>query len=268
MLRINGLISYCAENPDLIIDIKAQDFGHASNMSRSSLPLVFYITVCCIAFVISKIVVALLCYRRLEAKKGRIIREDEFSEKSAEEKSLNWLSRYRIAVGAARGLSYLHHDCIPHIIHRDIKSSNILLDQNMDARISDFGLATLMEPDHTHVSTMVKEVIEDKKEEHAIDGDLECFPIEEVKAVLAVAEKCLEPEPSKRPTMLLKNQCIDGGGIKLVGNYGLMTQNTFESKLNGKLGRQLLQKKPLNWDTQTSFDSSITLKLEEFGLDT
>ncbi|CAI0409302.1 unnamed protein product [Linum tenue] len=68
---------------------------------------------------------------------------------------LDWDSRYRIAVGAARGISYLHHDCIPHIIHRDIKSSNILLDQNMEARVSDFGLATLMEPDKTHVSTFV-----------------------------------------------------------------------------------------------------------------
>ncbi|CAN8233895.1 unnamed protein product [Cochlearia groenlandica] len=68
---------------------------------------------------------------------------------------LDWASRYKIAVGAARGISYLHHDCIPHIIHRDIKSSNILLDHNMEARVSDFGLATLMEPDKTHVSTFV-----------------------------------------------------------------------------------------------------------------
>lgn len=70
-------------------------------------------------------------------------------------KSLNWSTRYRIAIGAARGISYLHHDCIPHIIHRDIKSSNILLDENMQARVSDFGLATLMEPNKTHVSTVV-----------------------------------------------------------------------------------------------------------------
>lgn len=68
---------------------------------------------------------------------------------------LDWAARYRIAVGAARGISYLHHDCIPHIIHRDIKSSNILLDHNMEPRVSDFGLATLMEPDKTHVSTFV-----------------------------------------------------------------------------------------------------------------
>ncbi|KAK9056880.1 hypothetical protein SSX86_024244 [Deinandra increscens subsp. villosa] len=68
---------------------------------------------------------------------------------------LDWDARYKIAIGAARGIAYLHHDCIPHIIHRDIKSSNILLDENMEARVSDFGLATLMEKDRTHVSTLV-----------------------------------------------------------------------------------------------------------------
>ncbi|KAL2476470.1 Receptor-like serine/threonine-protein kinase [Abeliophyllum distichum] len=75
--------------------------------------------------------------------------------KSLNRMVLDWPSRYKIAVGTARGISYLHHDCIPHIIHRDIKSSNILLDQNLEARVSDFGLATLMEPDKTHVSTLV-----------------------------------------------------------------------------------------------------------------
>ncbi|KAF5728082.1 hypothetical protein HS088_TW21G00225 [Tripterygium wilfordii] len=75
--------------------------------------------------------------------------------KSMDRKLLDWHSRYKIALGAARGIAYLHHDCIPHIIHRDIKSSNILLDESMEARVSDFGLATLMEPDQTHVSTFV-----------------------------------------------------------------------------------------------------------------
>ncbi|KAH1120687.1 hypothetical protein J1N35_003847 [Gossypium stocksii] len=75
--------------------------------------------------------------------------------KSMDDKVLDWPTRSKIALGAARGIAYLHHDCIPHIIHRDIKSSNILLDQNMEARVSDFGLATLMEPDKTHVSTFV-----------------------------------------------------------------------------------------------------------------
>ncbi|CAO2204984.1 unnamed protein product [Urochloa humidicola] len=65
-------------------------------------------------------------------------------------------SRYRIALGVARGLSYLHHDCIPAVIHRDIKSSNVLLDHRMEARLSDFGLATLIaQPGGSHVSTLV-----------------------------------------------------------------------------------------------------------------
>ncbi|XP_030460743.1 leucine-rich repeat receptor-like protein kinase PXL1 [Syzygium oleosum] len=57
---------------------------------------------------------------------------------------VDWVSRYNIAVGVAQGLNYLHHDCHPPIIHRDIKSNNILLDKNLDARIADFGLARMM----------------------------------------------------------------------------------------------------------------------------
>ncbi|KAH9312083.1 hypothetical protein KI387_027118, partial [Taxus chinensis] len=68
---------------------------------------------------------------------------------------LDWPTRHKIALGAARGIAYLHHDCIPRIIHRDIKSSNILLDEDMDARIADFGLATLINPQQSHVSTLV-----------------------------------------------------------------------------------------------------------------
>ncbi|KAJ7977169.1 Leucine-rich repeat receptor-like protein kinase [Quillaja saponaria] len=57
---------------------------------------------------------------------------------------VDWVSRYNIALGVAQGLSYLHHDCHPSIIHRDIKSNNILLDANLEARIADFGLARMM----------------------------------------------------------------------------------------------------------------------------
>ncbi|KAH7663779.1 Non-specific serine/threonine protein kinase protein [Dioscorea alata] len=58
---------------------------------------------------------------------------------------LDWNKRYNIAIGAAKGLMYLHHDCSPAIIHRDIKSSNILLDENYEAKISDFGIAKVAE---------------------------------------------------------------------------------------------------------------------------
>ncbi|XP_042373443.1 receptor-like protein kinase HSL1 [Zingiber officinale] len=57
---------------------------------------------------------------------------------------LDWPTRLEIAIGAARGLCYMHHDCSPPIIHRDVKSSNILLDSEFNARVADFGLARMM----------------------------------------------------------------------------------------------------------------------------
>lgn len=57
---------------------------------------------------------------------------------------VDWVARYNVAVGVAQGLNYLHHDCHPPVIHRDIKSNNILLDANLEARIADFGLAKML----------------------------------------------------------------------------------------------------------------------------
>ncbi|KZV14559.1 brassinosteroid LRR receptor kinase-like [Dorcoceras hygrometricum] len=65
---------------------------------------------------------------------------------------LSWASRRKIAIGAARGLAFLHHNCIPHIIHRDMKSSNVLIDENLEARVSDFGMARHMNAMDTHLS--------------------------------------------------------------------------------------------------------------------
>ncbi|KAF8647195.1 hypothetical protein HU200_065458 [Digitaria exilis] len=172
---------------------------------------------------------------------------------------LRWPARFRIALGVALGLSYLHHDCIPHVIHRDIKSSNILLDHHMEPRLSDFGLATLLRnPAASHVTTVVagtfgylapeyfdtgrattkgdvysygvvllelltakrptdesflengtrlvtwvRETIEDKREDHAVDEALLLtgFPAHEVKLVFSVADRCLDSDPANRPTM-------------------------------------------------------------------
>jgi hypothetical protein len=66
---------------------------------------------------------------------------------------LDWPKRFKIAMGSARGLCFLHHGFIPHIIHRDMKASNILLDAEFEPRVADFGLARLISAYETHVST-------------------------------------------------------------------------------------------------------------------
>ncbi|GMH23989.1 hypothetical protein Nepgr_025832 [Nepenthes gracilis] len=78
--------------------------------------------------------------------------EDVLHDRKKAGTKLNWAERKKIATGAARGLAFLHHNCTPRIIHRDMKSSNVLLDENLEARVSDFGMARLMSAMDTHLS--------------------------------------------------------------------------------------------------------------------
>ncbi|KAI7730071.1 hypothetical protein M8C21_004636, partial [Ambrosia artemisiifolia] len=68
---------------------------------------------------------------------------------------LDWPTRFKICVGIAEGLAFLHEESRLKIVHRDIKATNVLLDKDLNPKISDFGLARLHEDDRTHVSTRV-----------------------------------------------------------------------------------------------------------------
>ncbi|XP_048233982.1 BRASSINOSTEROID INSENSITIVE 1-associated receptor kinase 1 isoform X2 [Ricinus communis] len=80
-------------------------------------------------------------------------------ERPESQTPLNWPIRKRIALGSARGLAYLHDHCDPKIIHRDVKAANILLDEEFEAVVGDFGLAKLMDYKDTHVTTAVRGTI-------------------------------------------------------------------------------------------------------------
>ncbi|CAN1803933.1 LRR receptor-like serine/threonine-protein kinase FEI 2 [Linum perenne] len=88
---------------------------------------------------------------------------------------LDWDARLNIIVGAAKGLAYLHHDCSPRIIHRDIKSSNILVDGNLEARVSE--------------------------QRDIVDPHCEGLQVECLDALLSVAIRCVSSSPEDRPTM-------------------------------------------------------------------
>ncbi|GLJ51917.1 hypothetical protein SUGI_1103050 [Cryptomeria japonica] len=85
---------------------------------------------------------------------------------------LSWKERFNIILGTARGLAYLHEEFHVCIIHRDIKSSNILLDDNFEAKIADFGLARLLPNDRTHVSTRFAGTLGYTAPEYAGQGKL------------------------------------------------------------------------------------------------
>ncbi|KAL0921856.1 hypothetical protein M5K25_008970 [Dendrobium thyrsiflorum] len=118
----------------------------------------------------------------------------EFHLHGKNQPTMNWPTRMKIALGSAKGLAYLHEDCHPRIIHRDIKAANILLDDKFEAMVADFGLAKLTSDNYTHVSTRVMGTFGYLAPEYASSGKLT-----EKSDVFSFGVMLLELITGKRP---------------------------------------------------------------------
>ncbi|KAJ6719942.1 hypothetical protein OIU79_007545 [Salix purpurea] len=136
---------------------------------------------------------------------------------------LTWEARMKILLGTAKALAYLHEAIEPKVVHRDIKSSNILIDDNFDAKISDFGLAKLLGAGKSHITTRVmgrdpvdygrpenevnlvewlKMMVAGRRSEEVVDPMIETRPATSaLKRALLTALRCVDPDAEKRPKM-------------------------------------------------------------------
>ncbi|OIW13471.1 hypothetical protein TanjilG_22262 [Lupinus angustifolius] len=113
---------------------------------------------------------------------------------------LTWEARIKILLGTAKALAYLHEAIEPKVVHRDIKSSNILIDSDFNAKVSDFGLAKLLEAGESHVTTRVMGTF--GRSEEVLDENIEVKPsTRALKKVLLTALRCVDPDSEKRPKM-------------------------------------------------------------------
>ncbi|KAK9690604.1 hypothetical protein RND81_09G140300 [Saponaria officinalis] len=124
--------------------------------------------------------------------------EDHLFDLSHDKIPLDWNTRIKIAVGTARGLEYLHCTANPPVIYRDLKSANILLDNDFNPRLSDFGLAKLGPVgDNTHVSTRVMGTYGYCAPEYAMSGKLalksDIYSLGVVLLELITGRKAIDP---------------------------------------------------------------------------
>lgn len=144
---------------------------------------------------------------------------------------LDWSRRMKIAIESAEAIVYLHHHATPHIIHRDIKASNVLLDSEFHAHVADFGFARLIPDGATHVTTKVKGTLGYLAPEYAMLGkasescDVYSFGI--LLLELASGKKPIErirPELKRTITewalpLARKGKFADIADKRLNGNY-------------------------------------------------
>ncbi|KAL1190529.1 Proline-rich receptor-like protein kinase PERK2 [Cardamine amara subsp. amara] len=151
---------------------------------------------------------------------------------------MEWSSRLKIAIGSAKGFSYLHENCNPKIIHRDIKAANILIDFKFEAKVADFGLAKIALDTHTHVSTRVMGTFGYMAPEYAASGKLT-----EKSDVFSFGVVLLELITGRRPvdtkTVYPENSLVDWARPLLnevteIGNFEVVV----DPKLNNEYDKE------------------------------
>ncbi|XP_078436389.1 putative proline-rich receptor-like protein kinase PERK6 [Wolffia australiana] len=160
----------------------------------------------------------------------------EFHLHGKDRPTMDFPTRMKIALGAAKGLAYLHEDCHPRIIHRDIKAANILLDYKFEAMVADFGLAKLSSDNYTHVSTRVMGTFGYLAPEYASSGKLT-----EKSDVFSFGVMLLELITGKRPVdtaqTYTEDSLVDWARPLLVqalneGNYEEVVDSRLENAYN------------------------------------
>ncbi|MCO5574876.1 hypothetical protein L7F22_028669 [Adiantum nelumboides] len=136
----------------------------------------------------------------------------------AKKMKLDWDLRLNIALGAAKGLAYLHHDCNPRIVHRDVKSSNILLDGGLEPHLTDFGIAKSLSMAKAHTSTLVMGTIGYIDPEYARTSQLneksDVYSFGVVLLELLTGKKAVDDETNLHQWVLSKQ--IRGSVVEIV----------------------------------------------------
>eukprot|EP00850_Spirogloea_muscicola_P007120 SM000035S13100 [mRNA] locus=s35:448882:452671:+ [translate_table: standard] len=148
------------------------------------------------------------------------------------EKHMDWATRMKVARGAARGIAYLHEDCNPRIIHRDIKAPNILLDAQDEALVADFGLAKLADDMLSHITTRVmgtfgsaRPMLVSERFEELVDpllaGD---YDSAELNTIAAAAALCVQDDSQLRPPMGKISSFLEGDALSRESSLGSLSQ--------------------------------------------
>ncbi|KAG1331094.1 phytosulfokine receptor 2-like [Cocos nucifera] len=146
---------------------------------------------------------------------------------------LPWPIRVQIVRGVADGLAFLHECCQPRIIHRDIKSSNVLLDADFGARIADFGLARRVDASRTHVSTQVAGTMGYMPPEYKAGLTAATVAVD----VYSFGVLMVEVAAGERPNLLRRGE--DGKEVSLVAWARRMVEEGREMEvLDGKMGKE------------------------------